>query len=57
MTFEGTEAIDLARLKNQGYNLTLVFSSSKSGDSFEGSVGSTLYIDEVEISYQSEEEL
>ena len=57
MTFEGSETIDLARLKNQGYNLTLVFSSSKSGDSFEGSVGSTLYIDEVEISYQSEEEL
>jgi len=29
-----------------------VFSSSKDGAQFEGAVGSTLYIDEVEISYE-----
>ena len=31
------------------YNLTVVFSSSKTGDIFEGAVGSTLIVDEVEL--------
>ena len=31
------------------YNLALVFSSSAKGAAFEGAVGSTLYVDEVEI--------
>lgn len=34
-----------------GCNLALVFSSSKYGAQFEGAIGSTLYIDEVEVSY------
>ena len=54
MTFTGDKPIDMQLLANRGYNLALVFSSSKTGDTFEGAVGSTLYIDEVEISYQSE---
>lgn len=33
------------------YNLAIVFASSIKGDLFEGAVGSTLYIDEVELSY------
>ena len=55
MTFKGSTPIDAALLANRGYNLALVFSSSKTGDTFEGSVGSTLYIDKVEISFKSEE--
>ena len=41
--------IDRAILANRGYNLALVFSSSKTGDTFEGAVGSTLYIDKVTL--------
>lgn len=55
MTFEGSKPIDATLLANRGYNLALVFSSSKTGDTFEGSVGSTLYIDKVEITFMNEE--
>ena len=51
MFFEGQNADD-ELVQDLGYNLTLVFSSSKEGASFEGSVGSTLYIDEVEVSFE-----
>lgn len=54
MTFEGTTPIDAQLLANRGYNLALVFSSSKTGDTFEGAVGSTLQIDEVEITFKTE---
>ena len=54
MTFEGSTPIDEALLANRGYNLALVFSSSKTGDTFEGAVGSTLYIDKVEITFKTE---
>lgn len=56
MNFEGTEPIDAELLADRGYNLTLVFSSSKTGDTFEGSVGSTLYIDQVVISFKVKNE-
>ncbi len=49
MTFTSRAAIDMEKLANRGYNLALVFSSSKTGDTFEGAVGSTLCIDKVEI--------
>ena len=55
MTFASATPVDLQRLKEQGYNLALVFSSSKTGDTFEGAVGSTLYIDKVEIVFKAEE--
>ena len=55
MTFEGTTPIDAELLANRGYNLSLVFSSSKTGDAFEGAVGSTLFIDKVEITFKNEE--
>lgn len=55
MTFEGSTPIDAALLANRGYNLALVFSSSKTGDTFEGAVGSTLYIDKVEITFKAEQ--
>ena len=51
MFFEGKDAPD-DLVKAQGCNLALVFSSSKSGAQFEGAIGSTLYIDEVEVSYE-----
>lgn len=35
----------------QDYMITIVFSSSVEGDKFNGAVGSTLYIDEVELNY------
>ena len=54
MTFEGSTPIDAARLANCGYNLAIVFSSSKTGDTFEGAVGSTLYVDKVEITFLDE---
>ncbi|MBR4269683.1 MAG: PCMD domain-containing protein [Prevotella sp.] len=50
MFFEGDTPIDKVLLENLGYNLALVFSSSKSGATFEGAVGSTLYIDDVVLS-------
>lgn len=56
MFFEGDKAIDQTLLANQGYNLALVFSSSKSGASFEGAIGSTLYIDDVVLSIKKKEE-
>ena len=53
MTFEGAD-VDTVLLTNRGYNLALVFSSSKTGDTFEGAVGSTLYVDKVEITFIGE---
>ena len=37
-----------------GYSLTVVFSSSKDGAYFQGAIGSTLYIDKVEIICETE---
>lgn len=51
MFFEGRDTPDDI-VAAQGCNLALVFSSSKRGAQFEGAVGSTLYIDEVEVSYE-----
>lgn len=51
MFFEGRDAPEEA-VANKNCNLAIVFSSSKSGAQFEGAIGSTLYIDEVEVSYE-----
>lgn len=51
MFFEGRDAPDDI-IAAQGFSLALVFSSSKRGAQFEGAVGSTLYVDEVEVSYE-----
>ena len=50
MFFEGEEA-PAEIVANKGCNLAIVFSSSKSGAWFEGAIGSTLYVDEVEVWY------
>lgn len=42
--------------KNKKYKLALVFSSSEEGSLFNGAIGSTLYIDEVEILTNDENE-
>ena len=52
MTFD-EGAVDANVLAAFGYSWTLVFSSSKGGDSFEGAIGSTLYVDEVEVTYKA----
>lgn len=44
--------IDEDKLKAGKYNLAIVFSSSIDGAYFEGAVGSTLYLDEVELKYE-----
>ena len=51
MFFDGRDAPDDI-VAAQGCNLALVFSSSKRGAQFEGAIGSTLYVDEVEVSYE-----
>ena len=45
----GGKTIDDQKLKDGKYKLAIVFSSSVDGAFFKGAVGSTLYIDEVEI--------
>lgn len=42
-------AFDQETLETFGYSLTVVFSSSTGGARFQGAIGSTLYIDKVEI--------
>ncbi|MBR1549194.1 MAG: PCMD domain-containing protein [Bacteroidales bacterium] len=53
VSFEGGSA-DAELLASLGYSMTIVFSSSKNGDTFEGAIGSTLYIDEVTVTYTNE---
>lgn len=47
------KTIDNNKLKNKKYNVAIVFSSSLEGDHFNGAVGSTLYIDNVELEYKA----
>ena len=51
MFFDGRDAPD-GLVTAQGFSLALVFSSSKQGAQFEGAIGSTLYVDEVEVLYE-----
>ncbi len=43
------KSIDFDKLQEGAYNLTIVFSSSKDGNLYNGAIGSTLYVDEVEL--------
>ena len=47
--------IDLDLLENYGYSFTIVFTSSITGASFEGAMGSTLCVDQVRVSFTQEE--
>ncbi len=53
--FNYSEGIDNTLLANRGYNLTLVFSSSTNGATFEGAVGSELLVDKVRVICATEE--
>lgn len=55
MTFKYLTDIDMEELENQGYNLTIVFTSSTDGAFYEGAPGSTIYIDSVKLTCESEE--
>ena len=46
---QNNKSIDEQKLQNGKYKLGIIFSSSIDGDRFKGAVGSTLYIDEVEL--------
>lgn len=54
LEFEYNEDIDYELLHRNGYNLAVVFTSSIKGAEFEGAVGSTLLVDEVEIVCEEE---
>jgi len=49
VAFEYSAQIDKQLLKNNGYSLAIVFSSSKDGDRFEGAIGSKLLIDDIQV--------
>lgn len=53
--FTYKEQLDERVLRNYGYSLALVFSSSINGAYFEGAVGSILCIDEVKVTYETTE--
>lgn len=47
--YKENKNIDWKKLQEGKYKLAIVFTSSKDGASFNGAIGSTLYIDEVEV--------
>lgn len=53
--FNYSEGIDNTLLTNRGYNLTVVFSSSVNGATFEGAVNSELLVDKVRVICATEE--
>ena len=46
------KTIDADRLKKNGYNISIIMSSSIDGATFNGAVGSTLYVDEMQLFYK-----
>ena len=53
--FEYRKEINPTILANRGYNLTIVFSSSIDGATFEGAIGSTLKVDSVKLTCEEKE--
>ena len=53
--FEYKKEINPELLANRGYNLTIVFSSSIDGATFEGAIGSTLKVDCVKLTCEEKE--
>ena len=45
-------SIDTKKLKEGKYSLAIVLSSSEKGADFTAAVGSTLYVDEMQLSYE-----
>lgn len=54
LPFEPVEgkSIDPAKLKDGRYKLTIVMTSSREGAKFEGAIGSTLLVDEIDVYYE-----
>lgn len=52
MFYEGDAEVTKEDLEARKYNLAFVIASSYMGDQFEGAVGSTLWVDELDISYK-----
>lgn len=50
------KSFDEERLRNDGYSIAVVITSSRQGAYFEGAVGSTLYVDELRIIWEGQEE-
>ena len=46
------KTIDNAKLAKGEYKISIIFASSKDGATFEGAPGSTLLVDEVELTYE-----
>lgn len=55
VAFDYKSEIDKTLLANMGYNIAVVFSSSVDGATFEGAIGSTLLVDKVRLTCQTEE--
>lgn len=49
MKFIYTQPVDADILARGGYNLAVIFSASRNGDTYDGAVGSVLYVDNVKI--------
>ena len=46
------KTFDTARLKRNGYAISVVMTSSRQGAYFEGAVGSTLWVDDIKVTYK-----
>lgn len=49
LPFQYSQSIDMQKLKNGGYSLAIVCSSSTKGADFIGAVGSTLWVDKLKV--------
>ncbi len=48
------KAFDYARLETDGYAIAIVLTSSRQGAYFRGSIGSVLYVDDLELVYEAD---
>jgi len=48
------KTFDTEKLEQNGYAITVVCTSSREGATFEGAVGSTLFVDELQIIYEDQ---
>ena len=54
VAFDYWEDLDMSLLRNMGYSLAILCSSSKNGDLYEGALGSTLWVDNLRIITEEE---
>ena len=51
-TAQNGKTIDRKKLEEGRYNIAIILSSSADGATFSGAIGSTLYVDEIHLSYE-----